>query len=497
MKKLLLALLSALVLLCFCGAIAEGRGSSDTPTDPHLQRIIEISRQGVPKRNLASDIRMYLSGELVIPDSGVTQSGSWYSGRTWTVNPSGGSGDYQYDFFICEEDSPFDNSSVCYHQDYSSDNSVTYQFLVPGDYYFLCHVRDSAGASTSYYKTFTVPADGHNTLDEVVSGLVAECRAAGCTEDYEIALWLHDWLTHNNYYDLEYHYYGADSALLRGRCVCDGYSKAYYLLLKAAGISVDRALSDNHAWNVAKLDRKWYQIDVTWDDPSGAETAVSGSERHIYFGLPDALMTDHEPYQSPATCTSYDDNYFIRSGKVSMWVDLFTDKIDQQLGDSYWGVIHDIPERYPSEKSGWYSTGKEPIVYGLTAYQLSRTGWPYRGGTMPLNAFYVPESRKLHVLVRVEDSQLELPAQLTEIAEESFMDDNTLMGVRIPEGVTTIGKCAFSGCTNLWAAFVPDSVTYIANDAFWGDVHVNIVCHRGSYAESYAIDHKRILAIID
>lgn len=47
--------------------------------------------------------------------------------------------------------------------------------------------------------------------------------------------------------------------------VCDGYSKAFKLVLDAMGVPCVLPVSDTHMWNNVKMDDgKWYNIDVTW-----------------------------------------------------------------------------------------------------------------------------------------------------------------------------------------------------------------------------------------
>ena len=501
MKKLFVSVLLAVILFTACCAAAERTFSYSNPTDPNFKRVHEVGRLGAPqkKQNLLDNIRLYLSGGLSVSSDNISESGNYYSGRTWTVTPTGGTAPYSYEFFICEQNSRFDESSVCYYQAPSTSNTLDYKFMVPGDYYLYCIVTDNANSTDSCVVYFTVPADGHQTLDNRVSQIVSQCRAADCTGDFDTALWLHDWLTANVYYDLDYHYYSAADALLRGKCVCDGYSKAYFLLLESAGIPVNRIISNaiNHAWNVMKLNGQWYQVDVTWDDPAGTAKAVSGNEHHFYFGLPDELMvSDHQDYPSPVSCTSYADNYFIHTGKVSMWVDTLKDNVLNRLSASMWGSILDVPNSYPIEKAGYYSYGKEAIVYGLAAHQMSNTVWNVNGDKLRLNAFYSSQDKTMHVLVRVEDAELILPANLGSITAQSFMNNSSIMGVKIPDGTTSIGSKAFAGCANLWAVFVPDSVTYIDPTAFDNCNHVNIVCHSGSYAEQFAENNHLIKAII-
>lgn len=52
--------------------------------------------------------------------------------------------------------------------------------------------------------------------------------------------------------------------------VCEGYTKAFQLLLNACGIEniyvVGEGRAQSHAWNLVKLDGAYYYVDVTWDD---------------------------------------------------------------------------------------------------------------------------------------------------------------------------------------------------------------------------------------
>ena len=501
MKKLLIALIVALVALSACAAMAEKTKVYNKPTNPCYDRVRTVSNRPPRKaETLDARLRRYLAGGLYVWNSGVTESGDYYSGRTWTVQPTGGTGSYEYEFFIVDESDRF-TSTVHYYRPYGGSNTITFQFLVPDDYYILCNVRDSAGNTAQYYNEFTVPADAaHPTIDSYVSKVLSECRAEGCSGDWDTALWLHDWLTHHVYYDETFSYYGPEDALLRGTAVCDGYSKAYNLLMEAAGIPVHRISSDeiNHAWNAVKLDGEWYQVDVTWDDPLAGAKAVTGQEHHMYFCLPDELMkSDHKSYSSPVSCTAYADNYFIRTGKVEMWVGSLREDMQALIDDYIWGDVFAMPYGYAMEGMSGYTTwGNEPIVYGLVAYEVSSKPWKANGETLMMDARYDAGRNDMTVNVRVLDNQLVLPAALKAVEAETFIDKPAIMGIRIPEGVTTIGPRAFADCPNLWVAFIPDSVTEIDPTAFENCPHMNVVCSAGSCAEQFARAHELMICYI-
>lgn len=100
--------------------------------------------------------------------------------------------------------------------------------------------------------------------------------------DLEKALYLHDYLCLNCTYDTSLKDYTAYDALVSGKAMCQGYSQAYILLLRAAGVESLMVYSRElvHAWNLVKLGGLWYHVDVTWDDPTPDRP---GRAKHDYF----------------------------------------------------------------------------------------------------------------------------------------------------------------------------------------------------------------------
>lgn len=88
------------------------------------------------------------------------------------------------------------------------------------------------------------------------------------------------------------------------KVVCEGYAKAFQLLMNACGIECiyipGTANGSGHGWNKVKLDGDWYNVDVTWDDPtSGNDTPILS---HDYFNVTDAkLLTNHTPGNTMST----------------------------------------------------------------------------------------------------------------------------------------------------------------------------------------------------
>lgn len=120
---------------------------------------------------------------------------------------------------------------------------------------------------------------------------------------FDIALLFHDRIAEKVTYVTSENAHNAYGALVEGVAVCEGYSEAFQYLLHRAGIAsflaigtsvnVYNGIPEGHEWNYIKIDGKWYQTDVTWDD--------QGDVFHMYFNLSDAkIAKDHT-----ATPTAY------------------------------------------------------------------------------------------------------------------------------------------------------------------------------------------------
>ena len=88
-----------------------------------------------------------------------------------------------------------------------------------GRYYFIATIHDSSGRTVeigSQIYTTDVHAEGQKTLSETVAEIAAECQAEGYTSDYEIALYMHDYLIkHADYGESDSSHY-PEGVLLNG-----------------------------------------------------------------------------------------------------------------------------------------------------------------------------------------------------------------------------------------------------------------------------------------
>lgn len=137
---------------------------------------------------------------------------------------------------------------------------------------------------------------------DAVTAKVNEIISKNIRDDmskFEIELFLHDYLVDNAFYDEDYlrkggyraEEHSAYGILIEGNGVCEGYAKAMCVLCKEAGVEclyVPGYAGQPHGWNMVKLDdNKWYNLDVTWDDPvysNGEHGFIKIT--HNYFNVP-------------------------------------------------------------------------------------------------------------------------------------------------------------------------------------------------------------------
>ena len=136
--------------------------------------------------------------------------------------------------------------------------------------------------------------------------------------DFEKAKAIHDYMVMNIDYDYANYRantipsdsYTALGALKNKYAVCAGYAKTFKLLCELAGLEctyVTGTAGGPHAWNQVKVDGKWYNVDVTWDDPVSTDKAFDDHKynRYSYFLISDELMyKDHKAHNAMYTCSS-------------------------------------------------------------------------------------------------------------------------------------------------------------------------------------------------
>lgn len=154
--------------------------------------------------------------------------------------------------------------------------------------------------------------------DELVEDIEPE------TTGFDKAVAVHDRLIELVEYNREAeHQDEAYGALIDNQAACQGYAKAYQLLMLKLGIECLVVFGDStepHAWNMVELDDGFYFVDVTFDD----RVITDGGEylSHEYMLLSDAqYRKTHTPSGNGARfklpeCNSLSNNYFVKNNMI-------------------------------------------------------------------------------------------------------------------------------------------------------------------------------------
>lgn len=228
--------------------------------------------------------------------------------------------------------------------------------------------------------------DAYPAVSAIVKSAVDKCSADTDGSDYARALWLHDWTLDHLEYDHSLNWCSAESGLTRHQGTCESYQRIYSKLLDAAGIANGRITGNGHTWNAVKIDGKWCQMDLTWDDTSD-NWYGDLDQRHLYFGLTDELMaiahSDHTAnYQKTDYAyrsTDLSNNYFVRNGKADEWAEKYADCIQQHLDAKAESFSIDADNQsFPPSISG--------IQNGIVAYAMNLREWKTDGAKVELMA---------------------------------------------------------------------------------------------------------------
>lgn len=274
-------------------------------------------------------------------------------------------------------------------------HDFTFDFTASGTYriyfYFMDNDRnDPQNDKGIYYlratAEVTVDDVARPSVTQIVNDAVTLCRQQTDGSEYDIALWLHDWTLDQLEYDHSLNWCSAESGLTRHQGTCESYQRIYSKLLNAAGIANGRITGNGHTWNAVKIDGKWCQMDLTWDDTSD-NWYGDLDQRHLYFGLTDELMaiahSDHTAnYQKDDyvyRSTDLSNNYFVRNGKADEWAEKYADRIQQHLDAKEESFSIDADNQsFPPSISG--------IQNGIVAFAMNLREWIVQGTKVELTA---------------------------------------------------------------------------------------------------------------
>lgn len=199
-----------------------------------------------------------------------------------------------------------------FHGEYGCNSVPSMEMGGSGSEYFINIKEITFNYSFEY---FTTKAE-EDTFTTEAASVMKTLGLSSMTSDYDKVSAIYSYIAENITYDNEHldddSYtlkQSAYAALINKTAVCQGYASLFYYMAESCGLDcrIVKGSSKNfngewefHAWNLVKVDGKYYYIDVTWD--SGREPYeyfLEGSDSnkfkndHVVSGLDDISSGDH------------------------------------------------------------------------------------------------------------------------------------------------------------------------------------------------------------
>lgn len=153
-------------------------------------------------------------------------------------------------------------------------------------------------------------------------------------------------------------YHSAYGIFYDGKTVCAGYTLAFTYVLDRLGIESEYVVSTemSHAWNKVKINGRWFNIDLTYDDNSlnDGRPNVYGSVFHRCFLKSDDFMGTADGYYHYGGATLDDTAANNKDYDTSTW--------------------NDVSTNIYFYKGGYYSLDYEPNTSRLYFYCTDNTG---------------------------------------------------------------------------------------------------------------------------
>lgn len=268
--------------------------------------------------------------------------------------------------------------------------------------------------------------------------------------------------------------------------VCEGYAKAFQLLMNAAGVAnayiIGLGNGGGHAWNMAQMDDGYYYyFDVTWNDSTSSDKYFAAGET--------SFSKNHTPNTADGERWDYlydlpdvpEDDGTDETGTVLTEGD-FTYQLytDHAVLTAYTG--EDVSVSVPEEADGLPVTAIKGAFAGNTAVQLvdlPKTVTAVSYGTGGIGAF--ENCTALQAVFMILTSRVEY---------HSFRNCSALQTATLPQTVTLVGAGAFAACTSLNTLRVYSSdCTFGAASAV--PAETVLYGYAGSTAQAYAKKYDR------
>ena len=183
------------------------------------------------------------------------------------------------------------------------------------------------GAKNEYHLIlgfeYLTTASQEKEVTKKINSVVKSLKLDG-KSDYRKLRLIHNFVCETAKYDYEHwtdstykQQFSTYGALIKGETVCQGYATLFYRLCSEVGVSCRVITSIDHAWNIAKVGNKYYNIDTTWDD---TQTDYYPENENGYWSddyVFDWFMIGSEDFIGHDSESDYNTNYFKNKYPIS------------------------------------------------------------------------------------------------------------------------------------------------------------------------------------
>ena len=142
---------------------------------------------------------------------------------------------------------------------------------VDGEYVAVKQRDGTNNLNIKLAMSYETTEEQEKALKDKADAILAKLNLDGAS-DYEKVRAIYNYICSNVTYDYDHlnddSYrlkYTAYAAAVNGTAVCSGVADLFYYLATAAGLEARITINDVHAWNVVKVDGRYYYLDPTWD----------------------------------------------------------------------------------------------------------------------------------------------------------------------------------------------------------------------------------------
>ncbi len=332
-------------------------------------------------------------------------------------------------------------------------------------------VKSDEGWTLTYYFDYYTTLAEEEAVDAKVEELTAAWKAMDMTE-YQIVRTIYEYITENVTYDdagltayrnavssdtLNMNHckiFTAYKALIQGTAVCQGFANLFYRLALEMGVDariIASVKAENHAWNIVKLGRWYYNVDATWD----AENVETG---YLWF-----LLNEEEFSVKHTRRAEFDTEAFHDA---------------HPMGESMYVGIDETMTGACGENLTWKLVPEGVLTISGTGAMCNYS----RSGAAEECAPWMPWKMAITELVLEEGTasigtaafydmseltEAAIPGTVQHIGALAFGDCDGITALTLAEGVGTVASLAFAYCDGLTAAALPASAS-VEDASFYG-----------------------------